>query len=202
MLIGRMIRLYRAPYSTNVQRVTMALTHKRLPHEDVWISYADRSAVVAVSGQELVPVAVVGEEVVAGSMAIVRRLDELHPDPSLYPADPARRAAVELFVDWFERVWKVAPNAIEAGGDVAGLASLMADQLDLFEALLTRRAFLFGDFGAADCCAYPFLKYAAGRDPDDDEPFHRILAEHQSVDGRPNLAGWIERCAPRAPDRR
>ena len=202
MLIGRMIWLYRAPYSTNVQRVTMALAHKGLAHDDVSIPYADRSAVVAVSGQELVPVAVVGEEVIAGSMAIVARLEELHPDPPLFPADRARRAEVELFVDWFERVWKVAPNAIEAGGDVAALAPVVAEHLDLFEALLARRAFLFGDFGAADCCAYPFLKYAAGRDPADDEPFHRILSEHQSVDGRPNLAGWIERCALRAPDHR
>lgn len=197
-----MIRLYRAPFSTNVQRVTMALAHKGLGHEDVWISYEDRSPVVEASGQELVPVAVFDDgEVVADSMAILARLEERCPDPPLYPGEPAQRAAVELFADWFNRVWKVAPNAIDAGGDVAVAAAVMDAHLDLIERLLTGRAFLLGEFGAADCCAYPFLKFAAGREPADDEPFHLILEEHQSVEGRPNLAAWIARCAERAPDR-
>jgi glutathione S-transferase len=70
----------------------------------------------------------------------------------------------------------------------------MDDWLDCFERMLDGREYLFGDeFSAADCIAYPFLKYAAGRDPDDDELFHRILDDYQSVDGRPRLAAWIAR---------
>jgi glutathione S-transferase len=48
--------------------------------------------------------------------------------------------------------------------------------------------------------AFPFLKYAAGRDPADDELFHRILDEHQPLAARPNLAAWIDRvrALPRA----
>ena len=194
-----MLRLYRAPWSTNVQRVTMALAHKGVEAESVVISYDDRSPVEAVSGQPLVPGFVAGDEVVVDSMAIVAWLDERFPEPPLYPADPARRAELVMFVDWFNRVWKVEPNLIEAGGDAAALGATMRVRLSLFESLLEGRDYLFGAFGAADCCAYPFLKYAAGRDPDDDEPFHRILAEHQSLDGRPRLAAWIERCAARAP---
>jgi glutathione S-transferase len=64
--------------------------------------------------------------------------------------------------------------------------------------MLDGRDYLFGDdFSAADCIAYPFLKYAAGRDPGDDELFHRVLDEHQSVDGRPRLAAWIDRVSRR-----
>lgn len=196
-----MIRLYRAPFSTNVQRVTMALAHKGLEHEDVWISYDDRSPVAEVSGQELVPVVVLDEgQVVAGSMAIVARLEELHPRPPLYPADPARRAELDVFPDWFDRVWKVAPNALDAGGHVAELSTTMEGHLDLFERMLAGREFLLGGFSAADCCAYPFLKYAAGRDRADGESFHRILDEHQSVDGRPRLRSWIERVGEMAPE--
>lgn len=197
-----MLRLYRAPWSTNVQRVTMALAHKGLEFEPVVISYDDRAPVEAVSGQPLVPVLVADDEVVADSMQIVAWLDERFPEPPLYPADAARRAEVEMFIDWFNRVWKVEPNLIEAGGDPAALGATMRVRLALFESLLYSRDYLFGEFGAADCCAYPFLKYAAGRDPEDDEPFHRILDEHQSVDGRPRLAAWIERCAARAPSAR
>jgi glutathione S-transferase len=75
----------------------------------------------------------------------------------------------------------------------------MDERLDVFEALLDGRDFLFGAFSAADCCAFPFLKYAAGRDPDDDEAFHRVLDEHQSVASRPRLAAWIARVGALAP---
>ena len=45
-----------------------------------------------------------------------------------------------------------------------------------------RREYLFGEFGAGDCVAYPFLKYAAGRDPaDTEELFHVILEDHQPL---------------------
>jgi glutathione S-transferase len=54
--------------------------------------------------------------------------------------------------------------------------------------------YLFGaDFTAADCAAFPFLKYALAREPDDAELFHRILDDYQSVSERPRLAAWIER---------
>jgi len=196
------IRLYRAPFSTNVERVALALAHKGLAVESIVIDYADRSEVERVSGQGLVPVIEHEGEVVADSVAILAWLEERHPDPPLYPAEPARRTEMELFIDWFNRVWKVPPNAIEqellaASPDSERLEALSAEMrwaLDRFEALLTGRDFLFGEFSAADCVAYPFLKYALGRHDDDDEFFHRVLEEHQRIDAEhPWLAGWIRR---------
>jgi glutathione S-transferase len=71
----------------------------------------------------------------------------------------------------------------------------MAAALRTFEQLLEGRPYLFGDaLSAADCIAFPFLKYAAARDPADDELFHRVLEDYQPLDGaHPNLAAWIER---------
>jgi len=201
-----MIRLYRAPWSTNVERVALALGHKGLDAESVWIDYADRSAVEAASGQPLVPVVDFDGEIVFDSPRIIRRLEELYPDPPLFPHEPARRAELEVFTEWFQHVWKRPPNEIEHilglpetdPHQIAELAGLMDGWLDLFEAMLDGRDYLFGaEFGAADCIAYPFLKYAAGRDPADDELFHRILDDHQSLDGRPRLAAWIERIRQR-----
>ena len=199
-----MIRLYRARYSTNVERVALALAHKGLEAESVWIEYADRSEVERVSGQGLVPV-IVDEDgtVVADSMTIVAHLEARHPDPPLYPADEARRAEMDVFVDWFNRVWKRPPNEIEAllgepepdRDRIAALAAELGRALDRFEALLAGRPFLMGGaFSAADCCAFPFLKYALMRDPADDELFHRILDDHQQLGGdHPRLADWIRR---------
>ena len=199
-----MIRLYRAPFSTNVERVALALAHKGLEVESVWISYEDRSPVQRVSGQALVPVVEFDDgAVVFDSMQIVRVLEERYRAAPLYPPDFAGRARTVRFIDWFNGVWKGAPNAIEAEigsaqPDVARidvLAEAMAGALDVFEAMLDGRPYLLGEeFSAADCAAYPFLKYALWRDPADDELFHRVLDSYQQLgDEHPRLTAWIER---------
>jgi glutathione S-transferase len=197
-----MIRLYRARFSTNVERVALALAHKGLEAESVWIEYSDRSLVEQVSGQGLVPVIEYDGQVVADSMEIVRFLEERHPDPPLFPSDAGRRAEALLFVDWFNRAWKLPPNAIEAElsrpspdrARIDELAALMSAYLDLFEDLLTGREHLLGsDFGVADVCAFPILKYAALHDPTDDELFHRVLRDYQRDRERPRLESWIRR---------
>ena len=45
-------------------------------------------------------------EKLSGSSAILRRLDELVPEPALFPADPAARARVQEAECWGERVWQ------------------------------------------------------------------------------------------------
>jgi glutathione S-transferase len=197
-----MIRLYRAPFSTNVERVALALAHKGLEVESVEISYEDRSPVIEVSGQPLVPVLVDGDEVIPDSVRILRHLEASCPDPPLFPRDPARRAELDVFLDWFNEVWKVAPNAIEDELEreapdhdrVAALSARMRASLDLFEDMLDGRDHLFGDFSAADCAVFPFLKYGKLRDPADDELFHRILEDNLRLDGtHPRLSAWIDR---------
>ena len=193
-----MIKLYRARFSTNVERVALALAHKGLSAEPVWIEYSDRSPVEQVSGQGLVPVIDYDGQVVADSMEIVRYLEQRHPDPPLFPADPARRAEMLVFVDWFNRVWKRPPNELvelaPGAGRAPALAAELRGSLALFEALLAGREYLLGAFSVADCTAFPFLKYGLLHDPADEEPFHRILIEHLRVEGAyPRLEAWIRR---------
>jgi glutathione S-transferase len=45
-------------------------------------------------------------EKLSGSRTIMRRLDELAPDPPLFPADPAARAAVERAEAWGDELWQ------------------------------------------------------------------------------------------------
>jgi glutathione S-transferase len=202
------ITLYRARFSTNVERVALTLGLKGRSAESVWITCDDRAPVERVSGQPLVPVLDYDGEILVESMDIVRALDQRHPEPPLYPPD--RRAEIEAFVDWFNTAWKGPPNAIEAelgkpqpdAGEIARLEREMIDQLDRFEQMLTTTDYLVGDtLTAADIAAFPFLKYATLHDPEDDELFHRILRDRQR-DGkdRPHLAAWIDRinALPRA----
>jgi glutathione S-transferase len=55
-------------------------------------------------GARTVPGLLLDGEKVQGSRRILRRLDELHPDPPLYPADPGARARVEEAERWGDEV--------------------------------------------------------------------------------------------------
>jgi glutathione S-transferase len=139
-----------------------------------WIDHdpSDRSAVVALSGQELVPIAEIEGGVVADSMRIVERLERLSPDPGLYPEHPASRAMTAIFIDWFNEVWKGPPNAID--GERAGaepdeakiqvLLSTVRSWTPRFEGMLAAHPYLMSsEVGVADVCAFPFLKSALRR---------------------------------------
>ena len=203
-----MTTLYRARFSTNVERVALTLALKGVEAESVWITYDDRRVVEQVSGQPLVPVLDYDGQVLVESMDIVRFLDERHQEPPLYPAGAT--GEVDAFVDWFNGTWKLPPNEIEAElgkpqpdtARIAALEAQMAGSLDRFEQMLQSGDYLLGDsLTAADICAFPFLKYATLHDPEDDELFHLILRDRQR-DGRarPRLAAWIDRvnALPRA----
>ena len=201
-----MIQLYRFKYSTNVERVALALAHKKVPTESVWVDPEDRTAVRAVSGQDLVPTIVDvdrGGRVVYDSMAIVKYLEEAYPERSLFPTDPARRAETEIFIEWFNHTWKRPPNLIydelqKPDPDherIARWGAQMAGWLPWFEAMLGSRDYLMGpDFSAADVCAFPFLRYALTCEDDDTHLFHDILVEHMPLKGGfPKLSAWIRR---------
>jgi glutathione S-transferase len=108
-----------------------------------------------------------------------------------------------IFIDWFNRVWKRPPNEIESEmsrpnpdrARIDRLGRAIIDALDLFEGMLTGREHLMGEFSAADCCAFPFLKYGLlGTEPSDSYLFHRVLVDWQPImKDHPHLADWIRR---------
>jgi len=190
--------------------VALAAAYKGLDVDWVDVDPADRTVVRELSDQELVPVLERDGDVVIDSTGIIRYLEARHPEPRLFPREPARRAELEVFLEWFDGVWKRPPNELDAelsserpdGARIAELSLKLSSALDTFEALLDGREYLFGEVAAADCSAFPLLKYAAlGPEPGDDELFHQILSEHQLVgDDHPRLRAWIERvdALPRA----
>jgi glutathione S-transferase len=201
------MKLYRANFSTNAERVALALAYKGIEVESRYVPSDDRSEVIEVSSQPLVPVVVDTRErvtnVVVDSMQIIAYVESHVPSPPLYPSDEARYAEMMIFIDWFNRVWKVPPNRIEVELAseqpdhmlITKLAREMASYLDGFESLLAGRKFLFGsELSAADCCAFPFLKYALKREPADNDPFHLVLDEYQQLgDEHFKLRSWIKR---------
>ena len=205
------LRVWRIPYSTNVERVALAAGQKGLSIDWVDVDASDRSAVERLSGQQFVPVLEAGDQVLSDSTAIIEWIEREYPQPPLYPFEPAARAQTAIAIEWFNSVWKRPPNAIHDelalpapdAAKIAAWSAVLRGWLPWFEGLLDDQQFLLGGrLSAFDVCAFPFLKY--GLLPvaaDDADTFHPVLAEHLALGAAyPRLAGWIERleALPRA----
>ncbi len=194
-----MLRVHRIPHSTNVERVALAAALKGL--EVAWVDHdaADRSGLVAVSGQPLAPVAELPDgRVVSDSPAILRELDRLAPEPPLWPREPGARAQADIFVEWFNEVWKAPPNRIAGGAGSPGDAARLRTWCARFEDLLADgRPFVLGaDLTVADLVAVPFAAYfGAALDPGDEDPFHAVLA---ALPRGQRTVAWVARVRARA----
>jgi glutathione S-transferase len=187
------VRAWRIPYSTNCERLSLAAGVSGLSLEWIDVDADDRSPVVDVSGQPRVPVAEIDGEIVVGSLEIIGRVA-----PGLWPSEQRGRAQVDVFLQWFERVW-LHPIGIlwTERADHARMAragARLERSADTFESLLDGCDFLFGPLTVADIAAYPFLKYATDEaNPADDYEIHHLMRRHQTIEGRPHLAAWIDR---------
>lgn len=214
------LRVFRIPFSTNVDRIAMAVAFKGLEVDWVDVDPDDRGPVRAVSGQDLVPVAVLPDgAVIADSPRILEAIEELWPQPPLWPDDAGAAALANVFCRRFNEIWKGPPNRMTAllapvGLDldrlgerdrqaVEGDATRMRIWLDRFEDRLVHQEHLGADtFGICDITAYPFLRYGCQPlPPGDDHPFHRVLAEYNAFDvtSHPRLVAWCARVEQRFP---
>jgi len=207
-----LIRVWQIPFSTHCERVALAAGLKAIEVGWVDVDAYDRSPVLEVSGQAGVPVAEIDGEIVVDSLAILRRLEQISPEPPLWPSGEREHAQVELFLEWFRRAWMHALGTIYLELEKAGAifaepgntalddakveraGKRLAAHLDLFESLLAGSDYLVGDsLTVADIAAFPFLKYATDRTPGDDYPIHEALRRFQPIEGHPRLAAWLER---------
>jgi glutathione S-transferase len=99
-------RLYVVPGSHPCAAVEAALGLKGIAYDRVdWLPVVHRALGRATYGEHTVPgLKLDGGEKLAGSRAIMRRLDELVAAPALYPADPELRAEVERAEEWGDEV--------------------------------------------------------------------------------------------------
>jgi glutathione S-transferase len=100
-------KLYVIPGSHPCDCVAAALEIKGIEHERVDLLPVIHKAVIGRRfDRSTAPALEIDGERLVGSRKILRRLDELKPDPPLLPADPDLRAKVEEAERWGEEVFQ------------------------------------------------------------------------------------------------
>lgn len=107
-------RLYGVSLSYPSRAARLMLQHKGIEHE--WVkmppgAHPLRLRLAGFRGGTVPALRLDGRRVV-GSRSISRLLDEVKPEPPLFPADPARRRAVEEAEEWGETVLQPIPRRL------------------------------------------------------------------------------------------
>jgi glutathione S-transferase len=179
------MKLIQIPFSHNCIKVRVALAIKNVPYEIENIRPMDRSNVIRVSGQGLVPVLVDGETAVADSTAILLHLDERYPDPPLVPREPAERNLCLVLEDWADRAFMEASRRI-AYHNITAVPGLVAS---LFFPNETGLAVRLKERVAIRRVRKRF-RFSAERYPKDAEDIRRVAALALArLDGKPWLMG-------------
>jgi maleylacetoacetate isomerase len=186
VLPARELTLYTYWRSSASHRVRLALGYKGLPYEPVYVNLLQGEqrgeAYKRVNPMGHLPCLVVDGAAYVESTAILELLDELHPDPPLYPETPEDRARVRALVQIVNSGIQPLQNLVvleRIGGDEERrrewLHFFIARGLAAWEALAsrfqaeTKRAgpFAFGaTFSAADAVLIPQLGAARRFDVD------------------------------------
>jgi glutathione S-transferase len=143
----------RCPYCA---RVRIVLAEKRLEHETVVVDLDDRPAwIYEKNPLGRVPVLEEDAFVLPESAVIMEYLEDRYPEPPLWPADPAERAAGRLLVERFDQLSR--PYYALRRGDEEARDRLSGELANL-DAVLAGRPFLTGrEFGIADAAYLPWI---------------------------------------------
>ena len=107
-------RLYVMPISNAAAAGAAMLAHKRIPHRLVHLTPGLHPLLVRFAGFEgfTVPALELDGRKLQGSRRIARFLDEVRPEPPLFPADPEQRARVEEAERWGEQIFQPVPRRL------------------------------------------------------------------------------------------
>jgi glutathione S-transferase len=95
--------LFQFSFSHYNEKARWALDYKGIPHRRRSLlpgPHAPR--MLRMTGRTQVPVLKDGDQVVAGSAAIIDHLEKHHPTPALYPEDPKQRERALEIQSWFD----------------------------------------------------------------------------------------------------
>ncbi|MGH6905404.1 MAG: glutathione S-transferase family protein [Geminicoccaceae bacterium] len=187
------MKLFDNPFSPFARKVRLVLDLKGLNYETVdGLDRANARALEAVNSRIEVPTLVDGDVTVVNSSDIVAYLEDSHPEPPVYPRDPAARVRARAWERCADTVidpiladisywsWAERPDAMPTGMREAAQRDL--DQI--YEALerdLEDQEFVCGDLSIADIALFPHLSAV------------RALGVAFSPERYPRVSAWVKR---------
>jgi glutathione S-transferase len=177
------LTLYDADRCPYCARIRIVLAEKGLLYETVVVDLDDRPAwIYEKNPLGKVPVLEEDDFVLPESAVIMEYLEERYPEPPLWPADPAERAAGRLLLERFDQLSR--PYYALRRGDEDAREHLDPELAGL-DSLLAGRPFLTGrEFGLADAAYLPWILRA-----------ETMLGV--DLDAHPALADWAARSGAR-----
>jgi glutathione S-transferase len=108
-------KLYAMPASHPSMAAALMLERKRIEHQIVWLLLPFTGPILRLRGfpRRTVPAVRLDGRKIQGSRQISAALEELRPEPPLYPSDPARLSEVEEAERWGDEVLQPAARRIE-----------------------------------------------------------------------------------------
>jgi glutathione S-transferase len=152
-----------------VERSRIVLLEKGVPHDVELIELSNKPAwFLAISPMGRVPVLLVDDRPIFESAVINELLDELHPQPPMFPADPLARAEARAWIVFANDVVMPASYAAlvaladgETGAALAPRLATLRDALAKVELEVERHGgpfFLGAPFTLVDAAYAPFLR--------------------------------------------
>jgi glutathione S-transferase len=154
---GRVLKLYDNAESTNALKVRFLLAELGLDYEAVPVELDPKPAWYAeVHPFNLVPALVDGDLVLTESNTALRYLAAREGRDDLYPADPVRRARIDLLLDSLSlevrpALWSAEEPVLYGMPEPADWRTPLAAALAGYERLVAEDGYAAGDFSIADC---------------------------------------------------
>jgi maleylpyruvate isomerase len=208
--------LYTYWRSSSAFRVRIALAAKGIAYRSVAVNLLHdeqkTAEHVARSPMGYVPCLLIDGKAYVESVAIVELLEELHPDPPLYPKDPFSRARVRALVEIMNAGTQPLQNLAvlkhispDQEARVAWAKHFITRGLAAFESLMTlhegegtRGRYAFGDaLTAADAFLVPMI-YNAKRYKIDLAPYPRVARANDAALATPAVQAALPENQPDA----
>ena len=215
------ITLYTIPPSQNAVRPELALLEKGLPFEkvlvDLFAGEHRKPPLADLNPRHQVPTLVYdagdGPIVVYESIATIRFLDDLHPEPALMPpvSEPRRRAEAIIRIEQFQA--KLDPCNIfgsvtfgrKSREELQPRIDALVAELERWEPLAEGRRYLAGDqFTLADIAVFPLLMHFEALGFDFASRTPSLGAYVAACKERPSVqrSGWLDAFAAFVRDRK
>jgi glutathione S-transferase len=199
----KLLEFHRSP---NAVKARIGLNFKGLEYETEEMMAADRAPMREAAGWPLIPILIDGEVVVRESVAILHYLESNYLDrPSLTPPRrddilTAESVLANLNPEILRIQWSLGPQIEHPEDDrnrewIASARRRLSGSLERLERRLVGREWLVGEaMSMYDIVlACNLLPARAPRRFAQQSPLWRFFQDHFELEGRPRVAGWMDR---------